>query len=335
MINILNNIDPNLLVAMAATLVVIICCLSGLIIYLVILRPKLKIRQRMSDLGLLENVSNSINRTNANARQQRIQGKLKELEEKGNIRKRRNQLRAKLLQAGLDISVQKYFILTGVLGSTLGILVILFQYSIYVAICVAIVGIYGLPNIILNRIAKSRQKKFTEHFIDALDVMVRGVKSGLPVGECLTIIGREAIDPVGESFRHIVEGQKLGIELDELLERGIARMPTAEFKFFAIVLLIQQQTGGNLAETIDGLSNVLRDRKKMRDKIISLSTEAKASAAIIGSLPFFVTVIMWLINPDYIGLLFTETIGNIMLFSGLTTMGIGVFVMSKMTSFDI
>ena len=127
----------------------------------------------------------------------------------------------------------------------------------------------------------------------------------------------------------------MGIELDELLERGIARMPTAEFKFFAIVLLIQQQTGGNLAETIDGLSNVLRDRKKMRDKIISLSTEAKASAAIIGSLPFFVTVIMWLINPDYIGLLFTETIGNIMLFSGLTTMGIGVFVMSKMTSFDI
>ena len=289
----------------------------------------------MSDLGLLENVSNSINRTNANARQQRIQGKLKELEEKGNIKKRRNQLRAKLLQAGLDISVQQYFILTGVLGSTLGILVILFQYSIYVAICVAIVGIYGLPNIILNRISKSRQKKFTEHFIDALDVMVRGVKSGLPIGECLTIIGREAIDPVGESFRHIVEGQKLGIELDELLERGIARMPTAEFKFFAIVLLIQQQTGGNLAETIDGLSNVLRDRKKMRDKIISLSTEAKASAAIIGSLPFFVTVIMWLINPDYIGLLFTETIGNIMLFSGLTTMGIGVFVMSKMTSFDI
>ena len=335
MINISNNIDPNLLVAMAATLIVIICCLSGLIIYLVILRPKLKIRQRMSDLGLLENVSNSIKRTNANARQLRIQGKLKELEEKGNIRKRRNQLRAKLLQAGLDISVQKYFILTAVFGSTLGILVILFQYSIYVAICVAIVGIYGLPNIILNRIAKSRQKKFTEHFIDALDVMVRGVKSGLPVGECLTIIGREAIDPVGESFRHIVEGQKLGIELDELLERGIARMPTAEFKFFAIVLLIQQQTGGNLAETIDGLSNVLRDRKKMRDKIISLSTEAKASAAIIGSLPFFVTVIMWLINPDYIGLLFTETIGNIMLLSGLTTMGIGVFVMSKMTSFDI
>tara|TARA_E500000331_G_scaffold169438_1_gene163856 strand:- start:1626 stop:2633 length:1008 start_codon:yes stop_codon:yes gene_type:complete len=334
-INISNNIDPNLLVAMAATLIVIICCLSGLIIYLVILRPKLKIRQRMSDLGLLENVSNSIKRTNANARQLRIQGKLKELEEKGNIRKRRNQLRAKLLQAGLDISVQKYFILTAVFGSTLGILVILFQYSIYVAICVAIVGIYGLPNIILNRIAKSRQKKFTEHFIDALDVMVRGVKSGLPVGECLTIIGREAIDPVGESFRHIVEGQKLGIELDELLERGIARMPTAEFKFFAIVLLIQQQTGGNLAETIDGLSNVLRDRKKMRDKIISLSTEAKASAAIIGSLPFFVTVIMWLINPDYIGLLFTETIGNIMLLSGLTTMGIGVFVMSKMTSFDI
>jgi tight adherence protein B len=329
------NIDPNLLVAMAAMLIMVICVLTGLIIYLVVLRPKLKIRRRMSDLGLLPNVSHNSARSTANARQLRIQGKLQELEEKGNKKKRRTEIRAKLLQAGLDISVRKYFFLTAALGLILGTLAILSQSSIYVGICVALVGIFGLPNVILTRIAKSRQKKFTEHFTDALDVMVRGVKSGLPVGECLTIIGREAIDPVGETFRHLVEGQKLGIDLDELLERGIARMPTPEFKFFAIVLLIQQQTGGNLAETIDGLSTVLRDRKKMKDKITSLSTEARASAAIIGSLPFFVTAIMYLMNPDYIGLLFTETTGNIMLFSGLATMSVGVFVMSKMTSFNI
>ena len=108
--------------------------------------------------------------------------------------------------------------------------------------------------------------------------MVRGVKSGLPVGECLAIIGRAAPDPDGESFRLLVEGQKIGIGLEDLLERGLERMPTAEFKFFAIVLLIQQQTGGNLAGTLDGLSNVLRERKKMKDKVKSLSSEAKSSA---------------------------------------------------------
>jgi tight adherence protein B len=335
MTNLLDGIDPNLLVAIAAMLVIIICCLAGLLVYLIILRPKLKIRRRILDLGLLVNITNHTARSTANARQLRIQDKLQELEEKGNRKRRRTEIRTKLLQAGLDISVRRYFVFTGAMSLVLGVFAIISQSSIYVSICVAIVGAIGLPNIILRRIAKSRQKKFTEHFTGALDVMVRGVKSGLPVGECLIIIGRESPDPVGESFRHIVEGQKLGISLEELLERGIARMPTAEFKFFSIVLLIQQQTGGNLAETIDGLANVLRDRKKMQDKITALSTEAKASAAIIGSLPFCVTALMWLMNPDYIGLLFTETTGNIMLFGGLTTMGIGVFVMSKMINFNI
>jgi tight adherence protein B len=289
----------------------------------------------MSDLGLTAHVKINKSRSTTNARQIRIQDKLQELEEKGNRKKRRTEIRIKLLQAGLDISVRKYFFFTGILGLTLGVIVILFQFSIYVGICVAIAGAFGLPDIILRRIAKSRQKKFTENFSDALDVMVRGVKSGLPVGECLTIIGREALEPVGESFRHLVEGQKLGIALNESLERGIARMPTPEFKFFSIVLLIQQQTGGNLADTIEGLATVLRGRKKMKDKITALSTEAKTSAGIIGSLPFCVTGCMWLMNPDYIGLLFIETTGNIMLIGGLTSMGIGVFVMSKMINFNI
>ena len=165
--------------------------------------------------------------------------------------------------------------------------------------------------------------------------MVRGVKSGLPVGECLKIIARETEDPIAQSFQLLVEGQNIGIALQELLERGVERMPTAEFKFFTIVLLIQQQTGGNMADTLEGLSSILRERKNMKEKVKALSSEAKASTAIIGSLPFCVAGMIALINPDYIGILFTETIGIAMLVGGLCWMGIGIFIMSKMINFDM
>ena len=183
--------------------------------------------------------------------------------------------------------------------------------------------------------ARSRQKTFTSHFANAVDVVVRGIKSGLPVGECLNIIGREAPEPVGEEFRNLVEGQKIGLSLEELLNRGLERIPTTEYKFFAIVLQIQQKTGGNLARTLENLSNVLRERKKMRDKIKSLSSEAKSSAMIIGSLPFFVCGMISLLNPDYMKLLFTTTVGNVLLGIGLGWMGLGVLVMSKMINFKI
>ena len=158
--------------------------------------------------------------------------------------------------------------------------------------------------------------------------MLRGVKTGLPVGECLKIIARESEDPIAESFQLLVEGQNIGIALQELLDRGVERMPTAEFKFFTIVLLIQQQTGGNMADTLEGLSSILRERKNMREKVKALSSEAKASTAIIGSLPFCVAGMIALINPDYIGILFTETIGIAMLVGGLCWMGIGIFILS-------
>lgn len=329
------GVDAGTLVALAALMILLMVTLIGGLGYIVVLRPKLRLRRRMAEFGLVGSAGGGAARSTVNPRQRRIQEKLQELEEKGNKKKRRNEIRVELLQAGLDINVQKYFLFTGLAGLGLALLAVLFQFGLFVGFLMALVGAFGLPKFVIRRIAKSRQKKFTQNFSNALDIMVRGVKSGLPVGECLAIMGREAPDPVGESFRLLVEGQKIGIALEDLLDRGLERMPTPEFKFFAIVLLIQQQTGGNLAGTLDGLSTVLRERKKMRDKVTSLSSEAKSSAMIIGSLPFFVAGMISLINPEYITLLFTETAGNVMLVGGFAWMGIGVLVMSKMINFEM
>ena len=164
---------------------------------------------------------------------------------------------------------------------------------------------------------------------------MRGIRSGLPLGECLNIIASEAPEPVRTEFRLITDGIRLGMTLNEALQRALTRMPTVEVKFFTIVLTIQQQTGGNLAETLDNLSSILRQRKKMQGKVQALSSEAKSSAMIIGSLPFLITGALLLVQPDYIAMLFNTEIGNIMLAGILLWMGLGIVIMKKMVSFQI
>jgi tight adherence protein B len=194
---------------------------------------------------------------------------------------------------------------------------------------------FGLPRFIVKWLGKRRVKKFTLLFANAVDVIVRGIRSGLPVGECLNIIARESPEPVAGVFREIVEAQRLGLNLEQALERAEELMPTSEMKFFNIVLGIQQQTGGNLAETLSNLSSILRARKKMGDKVKALSSEARSSAMIIGSLPFIMTALLWLVSPEYIALLFTDDTGKVMIMAGLAWMSIGVFVMKQMVSFEI
>jgi tight adherence protein B len=191
----------------------------------------------------------------------------------------------------------------------------------------------GIPKFILGTIAKRRQAAFTHHFAEAIDVITRGIRSGLPVGECLNVISREFEGPVGEEFTMIVEGQRLGMTLEDIMSRALKRIPTAEFKFFAIVLQIQKKTGGNLADTLENLTEVLRDRKRMKDKIQALSSEAKSSAAIIASLPFAVLGLLSVVNPDYVAVLFGD--GIHLVYIGLGTMATGVMVMRQMINFDI
>lgn len=192
---------------------------------------------------------------------------------------------------------------------------------------------FGLPRWTLSYLIKRRQKAFVEEFANAIDVIVRGVKSGLPVNDCLRLISTEAAEPVRTEFQGIVEGQKVGVTLEQGLARIYERMPLAEVNFFQIVLAIQQKTGGNLSEALGNLSKVLRERKKMRGKIQAMSQEAKASAAIIGSLPPGVMGLIYLTSPDYMTVLFSTVAGNMIIVGGLMWMSIGVLVMRKMIDF--
>ena len=177
-------------------------------------------------------------------------------------------------------------------------------------------------------------QKFLHDFADAIDVMVRGIKAGLPVSDALKVIANETPAPVGPEFSEVVEGQRLGVTIDQGLERMYERMPLAEVSFLAIVMAIQAKTGGNLAEALGNLSRVLRDRKKMKQKITSVSQEAKASAAIIGSLPFCIGGAMMVLNPTYLDPLFDTRIGNVLLIASGLWMSLGVLVMRKMINFD-
>lgn len=244
-------------------------------------------------------------------------------------------LNDEIAQAGLAISIRRYYVLSLILGL---VSTALYWASGLPRIGVPLVAVtmgLGAPKFILSFRRKRRVKRFVALFPDALDVIVRGIKSGLPVGECIAVIAREMPDPVGTEFRMLAEAQRLGMTLDEALRRSIERVPNPELRFFSIVLTIQQQTGGNLADTLGKLSEVLRNRKKMRDKIQAMSSEAKASASIIGSLPFFVTGILALVAPDYIGLLLSTSAGHTFMLIGFVIMGIGIFVMRQMINFDI
>ena len=329
--------DPLLVLVVGGSALFVMLVSGMSILAVVAARPRLALKKRLEAYGLTKHSSGGGEAgKGANIRQRRIHDKLQELEEKkAKKQSRRVQIRLDLLQAGIDVSIQKYFVLVALLGLGASALTMMMGFNFFIAAMAGLAGAFGLPKLVLTQMARARQKQFTAHFANAIDVVVRGIKSGLPVGECLAIVGRESPEPVGEEFRRLVEGQKIGLAIDELMERGLERLPTPEYKFFSIVLLIQQQTGGNLANTLENLSNVLRERKKLKDKVKALSSEAKASAMIIGSLPFFVAGMVSLLNPEYMRLLFTETAGNFMLAAGLSWMAVGVAVMSKMINFKV
>jgi len=303
------------------------------IIFTVINRPKVLKRQRIRELGA---IGEAVSGDKADSRRaKRIQDKIKQLEQKNKKRGHMEALRAKILQAGLDITIGTYFILSTVLALVSALIYLVLGYPLIGAIPVAIIAGLLIPKIVLGSMASKRQKKFTAGFADATDLVVRGIRSGLPVNECFNVVAREFEAPLGEEFRLLVEGQNLGMTIDDLLAKGIERIPTSEYKFFAIVIQIQRQTGGNLADTLSNLSGVLRDRKKMRDKARAMASEATASAAIIGSLPFAVGTLLSVVNPEYLMVLFTETTGQYLIAFGLFWMFLGTMVMRKMINFKM
>ncbi len=269
-------------------------------------------------------------------RARQIKTKLKETGHAEGARADRSvALRLRVDRAGLDMPLRTFYIaslLSGLVGA--GIYLLLGYALLFSPAVFAVFGI-GLPRAVLSHLAKRRQKQFTRHFADAIDVIVRGIRSGLPVSECLGIIARESPEPVATEFRLLIESQRLGMTLKQALERACRRMPTTDMKFFAVVLNLQQQTGGNLAETLSGLSAVLRGRKKLADKIRTMSSEARMTASIIGCLPFLLSLVIYAINPNYIMLLWTDPMGNVILYGGLIWMTIGILIMKQMVSFEV
>lgn len=259
------------------------------------------------------------------------------LKQQNNAKKRAfsETMQERLMQAGLSLTVRNYFmfsILFAVVSE--GVYFVMGFNRLGLIFIPPITGL-GIPMLIVSTMRKRRIAKFLLLFPDALDIITRGIKSGLPVGECVSLIGREMPEPVSTEFRIISESQKLAVPLDEALMKSTERVPLAELRFLSIVLTIQQQTGGNLADTLAKLSEVIRLRKKMRDKVSALSAEAKASAMIIGSLPIIVAGLLSLTAPDYIAELINKETGHLILLMGASTMSVGIFVMRQMINFDI
>lgn len=249
---------------------------------------------------------------------------------------RRHMLRHRLMKAGVSWTPGQYALISVATGCMAGILgMFMFGMPLILAVLIGITLGAGLPHMVLSHLTDKRLKNFTKLFPEAIDLMVRGIKSGLPITETITAIGQEMIDPVGIEFRRITNAIKLGQTLEEALWDCANRLDTPEFKFFVISLSVQRETGGNLAETLENLGDILRKRLQMQLKIKAMSSEAKASAYIIGSLPFVMFGILFVMNPGYVDPLFNDTRGIIMVGVGLFTMFIGVMVMMKMVRFEI
>jgi tight adherence protein B len=268
----------------------------------------------------------------ANRRKQ-IAESIKEVGQRG--KRKKQSLEARIVQAGLSWSRNKFIAASLASAALFGGLVWLSGAHLLVVVPAMVVGGFGFPAWVLGFLRKRRLKKFVDEFPNAIDVIIRGVKAGLPLGDCLRVIATETAEPVRGEFRHIVETQAMGFTASEAVERIVERVPIAEASFFSIVISIQQKAGGNLAEALGNLSSVLRDRKKMKAKIKAMAGEAKASAWIIGCLPFLVGGTVFFTSPKYIELLWTTPSGQLVMAGSAIWMVVGILVMKNMINFDI
>ena len=274
-----------------------------------------------------------LNSKRTDQKRKEIQNKLKKQEKDKSIKK--ISLSQRLLQAGLGISVSTFWLMSLGCGMALGLGALVFNGNLMVAGGALFVGTLGLPRMVLASLKKRRQKKFLLEFPNAIDVVVRGVRSGLPLNDALKMIAEEASEPLRSEFLVLISEQKMGISIQEGLFRMNNRIELSELNFLAIVITIQQTMGGNLSETLSNLSKIIRDRHKMRAKIDAMSTEAKSSAAIIGSLPLMIIAGISAMSPGYLDPLFETPTGHMLIGGSLFWMFCGVMVMRQMINMKI
>jgi tight adherence protein B len=329
-------LSPNL-IPLAVTLLAAMCAM-GMVVALFYshLAKHSASRKRFATIASTDVTTGTSPKSDEIARRKAIDVTLRELDEKQKARKgTKPSLAGRMRQAGLSWNYKIYCIAC-VGGGAASFLVAagIFGISLIPAIGFSLSGGMMLPHLYVNAKRKRRLKKFSAEFPNAVDIIVRGVKAGLPLVDCLRIISTEAQEPVRSEFKVILEDQTLGLPMDQAVQRLPERIPLAEANFFGIVIALQSRTGGSLSEALGNLSRVLRERKKMQAKIKAVSSEAKASAGIIGSLPVAVTMLIYITSPDYITLLFTTLTGNLVLAASGIWMLIGCLVMRKMINFD-
>jgi tight adherence protein B len=297
-----------------------------------ILSGERKAAQRLQNVASTEPTSRAA-RGPQKSRRDAVESTLRDFEERQK-KSKTVPLSVRIQRAGLSWSKRQFALISAIIGLGMFAIGFLSGTGLLAAAGLGFAGAFGIPRWLLSFLKKRREGKFLEALPDAVDIIVRGVKAGLPLIDCIKMITLEAPEPVKTEFRLIMETQAIGIPLGEACSKLHERTPVPEANFFGIVVAIQQKAGGNLSEALGNLSKVLRDRKKMRAKIQAMSQEAKASAAIIGALPIIVMVLVYLTSPKYITLLFTDPTGNVMLAGSAVWMTMGVLVMKKMINFD-
>jgi tight adherence protein B len=291
-----------------------------------------KAEHRRASVAKPEPASRQVDKTQRTRREQ-VEGSMKEVEARSK-KEKSIPLSVRLTQAGLDWTTQKFMLVSGGLAAVCFVLAFMFGGGLIAAVGLAFAAGFGLPRWMLSFLKKRREKNFLKALPDAVDVIVRGIKAGLPLFESIKVVAADAPEPLKGEFLTIIETQAIGMPLGDACTRLFERMPVPEANFFGIVIAIQQKSGGNLSEALGNLSKVLRDRKKMAEKIQAMSMEAKASAGIIGSLPPIVMLLVYLSTPDYISLLWTHPTGQLMLVGCVIWMSVGIFVMKRMINFD-
>ena len=286
------------------------------------------IKERHADGILAANAQAQIRKLMA-ARASRVEGVFSTLIPKPAL------MRKRLEQTGKPITLGKYAMASMGLALFVAALAMLKGAPFLLAFFVGMFAGVAIPHFAVGFLIKRRLNKFNANFPDAIELMVRGLRSGLPITETLGIVAGEITGPVGHEFRAVADKMKIGRTMEAALQETSDRLGTAEFQFFVITLAIQRETGGNLAETLSNLADVLRKRGQMKLKIRAMSSESKASAYIVGSLPFVVFTLVWMINPQYMGGFFVDDRLIVAGLGGLCWMGIGVFIMAKMVNFEI
>ena len=298
-----------------------------------ILSGERNVEKRVASAARVGPVVRTASRGKERSRREQVEETLKDIEAQ-HKKNKRPPLQVRINQAGLTFSKQHFLLGSGGLGVAIFLVGVVGGAGMLASVGLGFAAGCGVPLWLISFLKKRREARFLEVFPDAVDIIVRGIKSGLPLMDCLKIIAQDSEEPVKSEFRALIDSQTIGLPLGDACQKIYERIPLPEANFFAIVIAIQQKAGGNLSEALGNLSRVLRDRKRMKAKIHAMSMEAKASAAIIAALPIAVMLLVYISSPAYISLLWTHSMGRFMLVACAMWMACGVFVMKKMINFD-